>query len=355
MVRFVDWDLATATAKALGKSGPKVSFVEAGEAVADLRGLTEEARGHVAAFTGLLAAPSGSGGQTVRVVDRADWASLNIAGLREVITPLVSRFPGGREPAEIVQAVGSRVTAVQTGVVLAYLSGRVLGQFEVFSSDPGQLLLVAPNIVEAERRLGVDPRDFRLWVCLHEVTHQVQFTAVDWMRGHFLAEIGAFVEAADLDAERLAERLGRAISTIAEAVLRPQSRASVLDLVQTPAQRQVLDRLTALMTVLEGHAEYVMDGVGPSVVSSVDVIRSRFDQRRHGANPVERVVRRLLGIEVKLRQYAEGRRFVDAVVESVGMAGFNQIWQSPATLPTLDEIADPAAWVARVVGDGVRD
>jgi coenzyme F420 biosynthesis associated uncharacterized protein len=143
-------------------------------------------------------------------------------------------------------------------------------------------------------------------------------------------------------------RLRRAFSTVAEATRNPDSRASVLDLVQTPAQRAVLDRLTALMTLLEGHAEFVMDGVGPEVVPSVAEIRAKFNRRREEANPVEKVIRRLIGIEVKLRQYAEGRRFVHGVVERVGMAGFNRIWQSPLTLPRLSELSDPAAWVARV-------
>jgi coenzyme F420 biosynthesis associated uncharacterized protein len=238
---------------------------------------------------------------------------------------------------------------VQAGTVLAYLSGRVLGQYEVFSADPGQLLLVAPNIVDAERRLNADPHDFRLWVCLHEVTHRTQFTAVPWLRAHFLGEVQAFVDASQLDKDEMLIRLRRGISTLADAARNPNSRASVLDIVQTSGQRAVLDRLTALMTLLEGHAEFVMDGVGPEVVPSVADIRQKFNRRREEANPMEKVIRRLIGIEVKLRQYAEGRKFVHGVVERVGMAGFNKIWQSPLTLPRLNELGDPAGWVARVV------
>jgi coenzyme F420 biosynthesis associated uncharacterized protein len=234
--------------------------------------------------------------------------------------------------------------------VLAYLSGKVLGQYEVFSGDPGQLLLVAPNIVDAERRLGVEPRDFRLWVALHEVTHRTQFTAVPWLREHFLSEVAAFVEAADLDPEALADRVRRVVSSLAEAARDKQSRLSVVDLVQTPAQRAVLDRLTALMTLVEGHAEYVMDGVGPDVVPSVAAIRERFETRRVSANPLEKLLRRLLGFDVKLRQYAEGKRFVDAVVSRVGMDGFNRVWSSPETLPRLAELTDPDAWIERVHG-----
>ena len=344
MAQFVDWDLAAATAGALGKSGPKVTYDEAAEVVADLRRLTDEAARHVHDFTGMhtqVAHPP------VRVVDRRDWAAINIAGLRRVINPLVQRLAGDRTPGAFAEAIGSRLTGVQAGTVLAYLSGKVLGQYEVFSSDPGELLLVAPNILEVERKLNAEPRQFRLWVCLHEVTHRVQFTAVPWLRTHFLSEVSAFVDASQVGGD-LAERLRRGISALADAVRDSESRTNVLDLVQTPAQRAVLDRLTAVMTLLEGHAEVVMDGVGPEVIPNVTQIRAAFNRRREAATPFERVVRRLLGIDLKLRQYAEGRTFVQGVVQRVGMAGFNKVWESPLTLPSLAELRDPDAWVARV-------
>jgi coenzyme F420 biosynthesis associated uncharacterized protein len=341
---FVDWDLAVATAGALGKSGPRVTLREASDVVSELRRLAEEAAEHVQAFTGLTPA---AGPAPIRVVDRRDWAGINIAGLRKVVAPLLARVAGDRTPGPLLDAVGSRVTGVQTGTVLAYLSGRVLGQYEVFSSDPGQLLLVAPNIVEVERKLEAKPRDFRLWVCLHEVTHRTQFTAVPWLRSHFLSEVAAFVDAGGA-ADQIAERAKQALSAIAEVVRNPDSRASVLDLVQTPGQKAVLERITALMTLLEGHAEFVMDGVGPEVVPSVEDIRAKFNRRREAGNPVEKLVRRLLGVDAKLRQYAEGRRFVHDVVTEVGMSAFNKVWESPQTLPRLNELTDPQAWIARV-------
>jgi coenzyme F420 biosynthesis associated uncharacterized protein len=327
----------------LGKSGPRVTLDEANEVVVQLRQLAGEAAAHVEAFTGMT--PQGSP-PPIRIVDRRDWASVNIDGLRQVVAPLLARLAGVREPGPLAETVGARLTGVQTGTILAYLSGRVLGQYEVFSSDPGQLLLVAPNIVEVERKLAAPPRDFRLWVCLHEVTHRTQFTAVPWLRAHFLAEVGAFVDAGGAP-EQTAARVRQAVSAIVDVVRNPDGRSSVLDIVQTPAQRIVLDRITALMTLLEGHAEFVMDGVGPDVVPTVADIREKFNRRRAAANPVERFIRRVLGIDAKLRQYAEGRHFVQGVVERVGMERFNTVWQSPLTLPTLAELTDPAAWIAR--------
>ncbi|QSB14535.1 zinc-dependent metalloprotease [Natronosporangium hydrolyticum] len=348
MAQLVDWDLAATTARRLRRAGPRVTYDEAAEVVAELRRLTDEAATLVADYTGLRAQVDHP---PVRVVDRADWAGVNIAGLREVVTPLVGQLTGGAaEQSGVFSLVSARVTGVQAGTVLGYLSGKVLGQYEVFTGDPGQLLLVAPNIVEAERKLGADPRDFRLWVCLHEVTHRTQFTAVPWLRGFFLAEVQEFVAASDADVVPLADRLRAGMSAAAEAIRNPDSRASMLDVVQTPGQRAVLDRLTAVMTLLEGHAEVVMDGVGPEVIPTVAEIRRRFNRRREAANPVEKLFRRLLGVEVKLRQYAEGARFVRAVVDQVGMDGFNRIYQSPETLPLLSEITEPDAWIARVHG-----
>src|SRR5690349_20783966 len=263
MAQFVDWDLAAATAATLGRTGPQVSYDEAVEVVGDLRRLTDEAAGHVLTYTGMRPVGPDPG---VNVVDRRDWAATNIEGLKQVIQPLAERLTGGRPPGQLATAIGGRITGVQAGTVLAYLSGRVLGQYEVFSADPGQLLLVAPNIVDVERRLGADPYDFRMWVCLHEVTHRTQFTAVPWLRAHFLGEVQAFVDASQLGRDEMAERLRRGLAALADAVRNSESRASVLDLVQTSAQRHVLDRITALMTLLEGHAEFVMDGVGPEVV-----------------------------------------------------------------------------------------
>src|SRR5262245_60143109 len=272
VAKYVDWDLAEATAGAFGRAGPRVTLDEATDVVGELRALAVQAAEHVQQYTGLR--PIGPHAP-VRVVDRRAWAAANIDGLRAVVSPLLVRATGGRQPGPLADAVGSRLTGVQAGTVLAYLSGRVLGQYEVFASDPGQLLLVAPNIVDVERRLQVDPRDFRLWVCLHEVTHRTQFTAVPWLRAHFLAEVAAFLDAGGA-VDQMAERMRRALGDVVEMIRNPDARKSILEVVQTPAQRQVLDRITALMTLLEGHAEYVMDGVGPEVVPTVADIRSRF-------------------------------------------------------------------------------
>ena len=206
--------------------------------------------------------------------------------------------------------------------------------------------------MHVERELDVQPHDFRLWVCLHEETHRTQFSAVPWLRDHLEGEIQSFLGETDVDPMTVLERVREAAQSLAGG--RPEGEEddggrSFVEIVQTPAQREILGRLTAVMSLLEGHADFVMDGVGPDVVPTVSEIREKFQQRRaKGASRLDIALRKLLGLDAKLRQYRDGERFVRAVVEEVGMDGFNRVWTSPNTLPTKSEIAKPADWVARV-------
>ncbi|MCW2543750.1 MAG: Coenzyme biosynthesis-associated protein [Frankiales bacterium] len=337
---IVDINLAAAIAGRLAPAGPQLEIGEAADVVVMLRDLTAEAEQHVRDVTGLhgVIGPA-------TVVDRPGWARANAEGFDVVLAPLEDTLLAKQGKA--AAAVTSKVTAVQMGALLSWLSSKVLGQYEAFQPEgrAGRLLLVAPNIVETERRLEVDPRDFRLWVAIHEVTHRTQFTAVDWLHEHVRSEINALLTASGLD------RPDAMLQRLKQVAGNPRSVGSIAELLQTPEQRVVMDRVTAFMSLLEGHAEHVMDGVGPSVVPSVVQIRGRFEERRRDkGNPLERVLRRLLGLDMKALQYAEGSRFVGHVVDAVGMTGFNRVWESPATLPTRAEITAPQDWVARIHG-----
>lgn len=349
--QLVDWDLAVATGTRLVRPGPAVPLAEATRVVDDLRALAGVAEGHVRSFSGLGTERTH---EPVAVVDRPGWIRSAASGFEVLLGPLAERLLAkrGSTPPWVLTTVGSRVTGAQLGVILSYLASRVLGQYELFlppGEGEGRLTLVAPNVLQVERQLGVVPHDFRLWVCLHEVTHRTQFTAAPWIKDHIRAEIAAYVDASDLDPAAMLARLRGAAGAIADAA-RGRGEASLVEAVQTPEQRVVLGRITALMSLVEGHGEFVMDGVGPEVVPTVADIRRRFDARRATGSPVDRVVRRLLGLDLKMRQYAEGARFVREVVAAVGVAGFNAVWTSPATLPTRAEIRHPASWVVRVHG-----
>jgi coenzyme F420 biosynthesis associated uncharacterized protein len=342
----VDWDLAVRTAARLAPAGPQVSWAEASDAVTELRGLAVRAEEHVRAVTGLV--PPGDP-EEATVVDRPGWAAANVDGFKVVIEPLAEKLLL-RNQNGVALSAASRLTGIQMGTLLAWLSSKVLGQYEVFLPEEGtgRLVLVAPNIVETERRLGVNPSDFRMWVALHEVAHRTQFTAVPWLHAHVRSEVRELLEASALDdPSQLVARLKNAVTQLPRG-------GSVVELLQTPEQKVVLDRVTAFMSLLEGHAEHVMDGVGPAVVPTVATIRARFDQRRReGAGIVDRALRRMLGLDLKALQYAEGKVFVDTAVREVGMTGFNRVWESRDTLPTREEIRDPMSWVRRVHGDGI--
>ena len=353
---MIDWDVAISTGTRFARPGPQVGLGEARAVVAELRALAATVSEPVQALTGMHGPDDGG---WVAVVDRPGWIRANVDGFRVVLDPLAEhlRERGNAPGGAVVTAVGSRVTGVQAGLILAYLYGRVLGQYELFlPPDPsspngvapaGRLTLVAPNIVMVERELGVNPHDFRRWVCLHEETHRTQFTSVPWLRGYVQEQMSEFLLASDLDPATILGRLRSAADAVAGAV-RDGGGDSVLEAIQSPRQREILDRLTSVMTLVEGHGDYVMDAVGPQVVPSVEQIRQRFNERRGTGGRIERTLRRILGIDLKMKQYAQGSRFVKAVVEEAGMATFNKVWTSPQTLPTKDEFVHPELWLDRV-------
>ncbi|UQX88910.1 zinc-dependent metalloprotease [Jatrophihabitans telluris] len=348
MSSLIDWSVAEQTARALSPTPPSASPADAAAVVAELHRATERAAALVADLT-RLNEPAVSA--TTVVVDRPGWVSANVASMRVVMEPVVDRLTEKKPPGRIASAIGGRTTGAQAGAILAFLSGKVLGQFEFFSTETGQLLLVAPNIVSVEQSLKVDPTDFRLWVCLHEVTHRVQFTAVPWMRQHMLDEIAQLTDALDVDPDAILERLRHALGELARTAQGKRDTAGIMAALASPQAREIMDRLTGFMSLVEGHAEYVMNAVDRSVIPSQPQIERKFaDRRRKGGNPFDRLVRSLLGMDAKTRQYTQGSNFVRTVVDEAGLDAFNAVWSSPSTLPTKAEITDPKAWITRVHG-----
>ena len=360
--QMVDWDLAVSLGSRMAGDGPTVTRAEADAAVEELRRDADLSTDLVREFTGLHAADRSA---PVLVVDRAGWVQANADGFATVLGPITEKLSEKKgAPTGLSLAVGSRVTGAEVGLLLGFLASKVLGQFDPFyspheiarlprsappphdsagtpSSVAGRLLLVAPNIVHVERELQCDPADFRLWVCLHEETHRVQFTAVPWMRDHLLSEMQAIADT--VEPTRL---LDDGFKRISEAI---RGDGSLMEVLGSPEQREILDRVTGVMSLLEGHADVVMDDVGPGVIPSVGDIRKKFTQRRKGVGTLDRLLRRLLGLDAKMAQYRDGAKFVRGVVDKVGMSEFNAVWEGPENLPSKAEIADPAAWVTRVL------
>ncbi|MDA1358391.1 zinc-dependent metalloprotease [Glycomyces luteolus] len=353
MLPSVDWQTAASCSRAFSRGGPRMSPEGALDVVTDLHRHARTAIDLVTDYTGLVPASTVS----VDVVDRVRWSRINIAGFRRLLIELGAEDAGANAPV----SAAAKLTGVQTGAVLAFLSSRVLGQFETFSTDTGRLLFVAPNIVEVERRLRLPSREFRLWIAVHEAAHLTQFTAVPWMREHFHHLIHTFFDAAEPDrstASGLARAVRRALATAREEEQHgPQEEvpgADVMSAVTSPEQREAISQIQALMTLLEGHAESVMDGVGRTAINHVALLRRRFDRRRANPTTLQRFLRQLLGLDAKMRQYAAGRRFVDHVVTEHGVTGFNRVWERPEHLPTETEIDHPEQWIARVLqGQGL--
>jgi coenzyme F420 biosynthesis associated uncharacterized protein len=346
--RSVDWTFAATVGVRLARSGPAASDYTRRQAIDDLAEAALSAEGPVRDVTRLA---GGQPAPKARIIDRPQWIAAAADSMR-VMTG------GADTPSNILTG---RITGAQTGAVLAFISSGILGQYDPFAgaapgesdrTGTGALLLVYPNVISVERQLHLVPKDFRLWVCLHEVTHRVQFTANPWLSQYMSRTLAV------LTAER-GDDVGQVIGRLAEFA-RDRRRAGadpqhagvlgVMRAVQSEPQREALDRLLVLGTLLEGHADYVMDAVGPTVVPSVNLIRRRFNDRRERKQPpLQRILRALLGVDAKLSQYTRGRAFVDQVVDRVGMDRFNVVWSGPNTLPLPHEIENPQRWIDRIL------
>jgi coenzyme F420 biosynthesis associated uncharacterized protein len=364
----VDWDAAGRWAGRLVAPGPTASREELLHVVDELRVAAVRARSLALRASRLEPSLERAGNQDVTarvlVVDRPGWA-------RAAAQSFAALLGEGEAAGSGSRRVPSGTTA-QTASLLGLLAGRVLGQFDPFApahggpaASPavappddgggsghagGRLLLVAPNVLQVERALSADPADFRLWVCVHEQTHALQFAAAPWLVDHLRAEVGALAhDLAGTDSlGDLAAAATRGVRAWREGRLGEDW--SVLDLALDPAHRERVERVTAVMALLEGHADVTMDAVGRRAIPSLKRLRARMTARRGRARGVERLVRRLVGMDAKLAQYADGARFVRGVRRSGGRFALDPAWQDPAALPTPRELADPRAWVRRVHG-----
>jgi coenzyme F420 biosynthesis associated uncharacterized protein len=315
----VDWLLAERVGTRLVDPGPDLPDAQLERLVSGLRAAAVRAEELVPEITGLSAPPA----EPPLVVDRATWLRWNVRLAGWLFEPYLDPTPS------LTDRIAGQATAVQVGTVLAWVSGRVLGQYDPYADVP-RLLLVAPTISAVEATITSDPEAFRLWVCLHEVTHRYQFGQAPWLPAHLRSLIAAVV---DVETPSLRSLLGSGRPTsLAEATLGPEGRAA-------------LANVTAVMSLLEGYADVMMDRT--TQVPGVAELRARFSARRE-ARGLDAVLRSLMGLDVKHAQYSEGARFCRAVIDRVGVEGLNRVYDSVAELPTSDEIADPGAWVDRV-------
>jgi coenzyme F420 biosynthesis associated uncharacterized protein len=339
----VDW--ARAELLAVRWAGPDLLHRSyAGDALRDdVEELALRARPRVEELTGLPVPSEPS----LEMLERGEWCRRNIRLARRLLEPLTVRL-GPRLAARPLAPLGRRVAAGELGVVLAYASRRVLGQYDPWVGEPGHIYVIAANIIGAEHRLGVAPRAFRAWVVAHELTHLAQFSGVSWLRGHLHALVSRVAEALDLDAAAVVAAGVRALEHL--RARRALPAGGPLALVVREEQRRVIEEIQALMSLLEGHGNFVMRRVGTIVAPGSERIGPALAARR-SVGGLEGLVARALGFEMKARQYSVGERFCDAVARAGGPDLLHGLWEAPACLPTQAELEHPERWVRRC---GVR-
>jgi len=342
---MVDWSLARQVARLAAGSGDE------GPPQADVAALCLEMEAHVAAYTGLS---PGTPVPAAELVSRGEWASVNLDSLAQLLDPVAGRLDRRLEfagpLAGALKAGAAATLAAEAGLVIGYVAQRVLGQYEVSllgGDDPPRLLFVAPNLRKAVRELKVEPEAFHRWICAHELTHVFQFQGVDWLRDHLSGMVRQYLSTVEVRIERGAAGGLPSLPDPAKLVERFRD-GGLAALVQTKEQRALMARMQATMAVVEGYSEHVMDAIAAEAIPGHEALRTAMDMRRHSRSAPERLIEGLLGLDLKLRQYEQGKRFCDAVAAEAGMEALNRVWESPAAMPTPEELERPLDWLARL-------
>ena len=342
---MIDWGLTRRVAGLVAGTPP------GGTALAgDLDRMAADARTRVVDYTRLTPARTIPAPESV---DRSTWLDLNLASMRVMLDPLAGRLRNASSQRPLTgpaRILGGVLLAAELGGMTGYLASRVLGQYELVLLDPAspeRLLFVAPNLRATAERLDVDEEQLVAWVAFHEVTHAVQFTSVPWLREHLAGLLRELLESVDVSVSPAAMLKGLDLGDLRALVERVREGGLVM-LVAGPERQAIIDRVQATMAVVEGHAEHVMDAVGADVLPGLEELRTALDRRRGERSPAIRLLERLMGLDLKLKQYDVGRRFCDAVVEEGGIAALNRVWEAPQAVPTLAELEAPSAWLRRI-------
>jgi len=341
---MVDWSLARTVA---GFAGASEGSTDVGY---DLVASADRLKPEVINYTGLH--PAGTT-PPAEVVDRKGWADANLTTFSHLLEPIADRMYerlGRAGPMGGPLRMGAGATiASEAGLVVGYMSQRVLGQFElslIQPEAPTRLLFVAPNLRKAIEELDAETEPFLDWIVLHELTHVLQFTGVPWLRGHLGGLLRAYLDSVDVRINTGAAGGLPSMPNMGELVDRFRE-GGLMALIQSREQRNLMDELQPVMAVIEGYSEHVMDALGETLVPGYDRLRDSMERRRNSRSAPERLLQKLLGLDMKMRQYELGKRFCDAVADEVGISGLNAVWRSPQDMPTLRELEDPSAWITR--------
>jgi coenzyme F420 biosynthesis associated uncharacterized protein len=345
----VDWDVARRVANRVAGKEPFAQSYHYDSLEPDFAELTAQAEELVGQATGLrsLAGPA-----RARVADRSMWIDANLASFQRLLRPLLEKMDPkvGRGP---FGAVARRFSGAELGMLLGWMSTRVLGQYDLLVVEDEQLdeqdlvYYVGPNVLMMEKRYAFPPREFRLWLALHEVTHRAQFTGIPWLRGYFLSLVHELLSSVEPDPQRLVAALHDVVEK-KRGGKDPLADGGVMGILATPEQRQALDKISGMMSLLEGHGDVTMDRAGLGHVPNAERFGRVLRQRRQQTRGVVKLLQRLVGIEAKLQQYAQGEAFIETVEAAGGSALLDRAFERPENLPTIAEIREPATWLARM-------
>jgi coenzyme F420 biosynthesis associated uncharacterized protein len=350
----VDWQLAERVAVRAAGREPFAESYLAHSLQDDFDQATAEAEELVAQTTGLR---SLSGPARARVTDRAGWVQANVSSFQRLLRPITEKLGDKIGGNAVTTGLTRKVGGLEVGMLLGWMSARVLGQYDLLviddptdapPDDQDIVYYVGPNVLALEKRFAFPPKEFRLWLALHEVTHRAQFTGVPWLREHYLGLVAQTLDAVDPDPKRFLDALGKVVEDL-RAGRKPLEDGGIVTLLATPEQRAVLDKVGGLMSLLEGHGDITMDRAGADLIPSAHRFARVLRERRANANPAAKLVQRLIGLEAKINQYAQGERFIEEV-ERIGGGpdALDPVWRGASWLPTLAEIRDPAEWLDRV-------
>ena len=340
---MVDWNLAAKVAEGVAGLQPSGDP----EPFQALVRPADEAEALVSSYTGLV--PSAGVLPVAESIDRKTWIDANLTSIRGVLEPAAAKAAEGAGPlGGVAGAAAGAVLGLQAGAISGFLAGRVLGQYEFPILDPeapARLLFVSPNLAAAASALDAEPDELLRWVALHEITHALQFGGVPWLRPHLAGLVQELTGALSLDPGKLFSGLPGLDDL--KGLLDTVREGGVAALMLNPEQRDLVDRVQCFMAVLEGYAEHVMDAVGADVIEDLPQLRTALERRRADRTGLLRLFEKLIGMDMKLRQYEQGKRFCDGVVARAGIDGLNRVWQNPLQMPTLAELDDPGGWLER--------
>lgn len=347
----IAWDVAEQVAGQILRTSPPLDARTQRALDDDLSRATSRAELLVQQATGL---PVSAAPARALVTGRMGWVEANVGSFRRLMQPLSARL--AEHPSWLRQTMNPAtrsIAGVEVGLMLSWMSGRVLGQYDLLAIDGDDtgdaLYFVGPNIVGLERRHGFPASEFRLWIAIHELTHRAQFTGVPWLREYFLGLVEQGFALANPDPRSALDALSRALKDV-RAGRNPLAEGGIVSMMATPDQLAVFRDAQALMSLLEGHGDVVMSRAGASEIPGAKRFAKVLAERRQSAKGLAKLIQQALGIDAKFRQYAEGEHFVEEVERIGGADLFSRVWEGPEALPKLDEIRAPERWIARVNG-----